>query len=197
MARLGDDLDIKLFAAVGRDAVDQAGNSRQMRRFGGFGGSAELAIEVQKVNAFGQRPTAFTCDVFADLVLDRFQNPLGILAVNMEWKGFFHAPFYEAGLRSNGRPPAPLCTVGAQTDSKQVETMARANDWAGKVMALINGGNATGAIAQIKVAPSVKDLKALQTVMTLSRMTGKYRNVDAAIAENLALLSAPRLHRSP
>ncbi|MDP9902896.1 hypothetical protein [Variovorax ginsengisoli] len=75
--------------------------------------------------------------------------------------------------------------------------MARANDWASKVMALINGGNATAAIAQIKVAPSVKDLKALQTIMTLSRLTGKYRNVDAAIAENLELLSAPRLHRSP
>jgi hypothetical protein len=48
--------------------------------------------------------------------------------------------------------------------------MARANDWAGKVMALVNGGNAPAAIAQIKVAPSVKDLKALQTIMTLSKM---------------------------
>ena len=75
--------------------------------------------------------------------------------------------------------------------------MARANDWAGKVMALINGGNPSAAIAQIKVAPSVKDLKALQTIMTLSKMTGKYRQVDAAITDNLALLSAPRLHRSP
>lgn len=75
--------------------------------------------------------------------------------------------------------------------------MARANDWSSKVMVLINGGNASAAIAQIKVAPSVKDLKTLQTVMTLSRMTGKYRNVDAAITENLDLLGAPRLHRSP
>ena len=75
--------------------------------------------------------------------------------------------------------------------------MARANDWSGKVMALVNGGNTAAAIAQIKVAPSVKDLKALQTIMTLSRLTGKYRQVDAAITENLALLSAPRFHRSP
>lgn len=75
--------------------------------------------------------------------------------------------------------------------------MARANDWAGKVMALVNGGNTTAAIAQIKVAPSVKDLKALQTIMIMSRLTGKYRQLDAAIEENLALLSAPRLHRSP
>ncbi len=75
--------------------------------------------------------------------------------------------------------------------------MARANDWAGKVMALVNGGNTAAAIAQIKVAPSVKDLKALQTIMIMSRLTGKYRQLDAAIEENLALLSAPRLHRSP
>ena len=64
-------------------------------------------------------------------------------------------------------------------------------------MALINGGNTVAAIAQIKVAPSVKDLKSLQTIVTLSRMAGKYRNVDAAISENLELLAAPRLHRSP
>ena len=75
--------------------------------------------------------------------------------------------------------------------------MARANDWASKVMALINAGNTNAAIAQIKVAPSVKDLKALQTIVTMSRMAGKYRNVDAAISENLELLAAPRLHRSP
>ncbi len=75
--------------------------------------------------------------------------------------------------------------------------MARANDWAGKVMALINSGNTTAAIAQIKVAPSVKDLQMLHTLLKLSRMAGKYRNVDAAITENLDLLSAPRLHRSP
>lgn len=75
--------------------------------------------------------------------------------------------------------------------------MARANDWAGKVMTLVNGGNRAAAIAQIKVAPSVKDLKALQTVMTLSRLSGKWKDLDAAIVDNLALLSAPRLHRSP
>jgi len=75
--------------------------------------------------------------------------------------------------------------------------MARASDWSSKVMALINGGNTAAAIAQIKVAPSVKDLKALETIMKMSRMAGKYKNVDAAISDNLALLAAPRLHRSP
>src|SRR6186713_2783273 len=89
-------------------------------------------------------------------------------------------------------PTARLSCVQSAVQWKAGEDMARANDWAGKVMALVNGGNTAAAIAQIKVAPSVKDLKALQTIMTLSRITGKYRQVDAAIADNLALLSAPR-----
>lgn len=75
--------------------------------------------------------------------------------------------------------------------------MARANDWAVKMMAVIKAGNTSAAIAQIKVAPTVKDLKALQTSMTLAQMTGRYPSVDAAIVDNLALLAAPRLHRSP
>jgi hypothetical protein len=79
----------------------------------------------------------------------------------------------------------------------QVNEMARANDWSSKVMALINAGNPSAAIAQIKVAPTVKDLQALKTIMTLSKMKGKYRQVDTAIDDNLALLSAPRLHRAP
>lgn len=75
--------------------------------------------------------------------------------------------------------------------------MTRVNAWAGKMMAVLNTGNTSAAIAQIKVAPTVKDLKALQTSMLLSKMTGRYPTVDAAIADNLALLAAPRLHRSP
>ncbi len=75
--------------------------------------------------------------------------------------------------------------------------MARANDWASKVMKLINAGAAPAAIAQIKVAPSVKDLTALQTILKLSLLKGRYPNVDAAIADNLMLLASPRLHRSP
>ncbi len=75
--------------------------------------------------------------------------------------------------------------------------MARANDWTSKVMALVNGGNRAAAIAQIKVAPSVKDLQALQTVMKLSRLSGKWPDLDTAIADSLAALSAPRLHRAP
>ena len=33
--------------------------------------------------------------------------------------------------------------------------------------------------------------------MVIGKLTGRWRDVDAAIEDNLALLSAPRLHRSP
>ena len=75
--------------------------------------------------------------------------------------------------------------------------MARTNEWAGKVLVLVKGGNTAAAVAQIKVAPSVKDLKALHAAMIVHKLTGRWRDVDAAIADNTATLSAPRLHRSP
>jgi hypothetical protein len=75
--------------------------------------------------------------------------------------------------------------------------MARANEWAGKVLALLKGGNTAAAIAQIKVAPAVKDLKALQASLAAAQLTGRWRDVDVAISDNIDALSAPRLHRSP
>ena len=75
--------------------------------------------------------------------------------------------------------------------------MAKTSEWAGKVLALIKGGNTTAAIAQIKVAPTVKDLTSLQTAVAGARLAGRWRELDAAIADNIAALSAPRLHRSP
>jgi len=75
--------------------------------------------------------------------------------------------------------------------------MAKPNEWANKVLALCKGGNTAAAIAQIKVAPSTKDLKALEALVAKGGLAGRWRDVDTAIEENLALLSAPRLHRSP
>jgi hypothetical protein len=75
--------------------------------------------------------------------------------------------------------------------------MARANEWAGKVLALLKAGNTAAAIAQIKVAPAVKDLKALQASLAAAQLTGRWRDVDIAISDNIDALSAPRLHRSP
>jgi murein endopeptidase len=37
--------------------------------------------------------------------------------------------------------------------------MSRPSVWAPKIVALIKGGNSSAAIAQIKVAPTVKDLQ--------------------------------------
>ena len=69
--------------------------------------------------------------------------------------------------------------------------------WPDKVMALLRAGNPAGAIAQIKVAPSVRDLKALEKALAAAQLAGKWRDVDVAITEALQALSAPRLHRSP
>jgi hypothetical protein len=75
--------------------------------------------------------------------------------------------------------------------------MAHASVWAGKVLALVKSGNAAAAIAQIKVAPSVRDLQALQKAIRDAGLLGRWRDLDAAVADNLVALSAPRLHRSP
>ncbi|MGZ5195879.1 MAG: hypothetical protein ACXWJM_14670 [Ramlibacter sp.] len=53
------------------------------------------------------------------------------------------------------------------------------------------------AIAQIKVAPSVRELRALEKAMAAAQLAGKWSDVDVAITETLQALSAPRLHRSP
>jgi len=75
--------------------------------------------------------------------------------------------------------------------------MARPSVWAPKVLGLIKGGNSTAAIAQIKVAPTVKDLQDLRKLLTSARLLQAHPNVDAASTDMIAALSAPRLHRSP
>jgi hypothetical protein len=69
--------------------------------------------------------------------------------------------------------------------------------WPDKVVALLRAGNPTAAIAQIKVAPSVRDLKALEKTMATAQLAGRWKDVDVAITESLQALSSPRLHRSP
>lgn len=75
--------------------------------------------------------------------------------------------------------------------------MSRQSIWASKVAGLIRGGNSTAAIAQIKVAPTVKDLKDLRTLLATANLLAKHPNVDAATSDMIVALSAPRLHRSP
>lgn len=75
--------------------------------------------------------------------------------------------------------------------------MARQSVWAPKVVALIKGGNSAAAIAQIKVAPTVKDLQALRALLSSTNLLKMHPNVDASTNDMIAELSAPRLHRSP
>jgi hypothetical protein len=71
------------------------------------------------------------------------------------------------------------------------------SSWPDKVVALLRAGNPSAAIAQIKVAPSVRDLKALEKTMATTQLAGRWKDVDVAITESLQALSSPRLHRSP
>ena len=75
--------------------------------------------------------------------------------------------------------------------------MARPSPWPDKVLALLRAGNPAAAIAQVKVAPSLRDLRALEKALAAAQLAGKWRDVDAAIADTLQALSGPRLHRSP
>ena len=75
--------------------------------------------------------------------------------------------------------------------------MARPSPWPDKIIALLRAGNPAAAVAQIKVAPSARELQALQKAMTAAQLAGRWRDVDLAIQESIQALSAPRLHRSP
>ena len=75
--------------------------------------------------------------------------------------------------------------------------MARPSPWPDKVIALLRAGNPAAAIAQIKVAPGVRELRALEKALAAAQLTGRWRDVAVAITESLQALSAPRLHRSP
>jgi hypothetical protein len=71
------------------------------------------------------------------------------------------------------------------------------NPWATKVASLIQGGNASAALAQIKVAPTVKDLQQLRKVLGASGLLQRHPAVDEATSDMIVALSSPRLHRSP
>jgi hypothetical protein len=75
--------------------------------------------------------------------------------------------------------------------------LATPSPWPDKVMALLRAGNPGAAIAQIKVAPSVRDLRGLEKALAKAGLAGRWKDVDAALADALQALSAPRLHRSP
>jgi hypothetical protein len=75
--------------------------------------------------------------------------------------------------------------------------MSRQSIWATKVAALVQGGNSAAALAQIKVAPTVKDLKDLRALLISTKLLARHPNVDDATNDMIVALSSPRLHRSP
>jgi len=74
--------------------------------------------------------------------------------------------------------------------------MTRQSPWAAKVAGLIQGGNTSAALAQIKVAPSVKDLQQLRRLLGPAGLQ-RYPTVDETTSDMVVALSSPRLHRSP
>ena len=75
--------------------------------------------------------------------------------------------------------------------------MARPSPWAPKVAALIDARNLSGALAQIKVASSVRDLQPLQKWVFNHPQHRADKVLGQAIADQVLALSHPRLHRSP
>ena len=75
--------------------------------------------------------------------------------------------------------------------------VSRQSAWAVKVAALVKGGNLDGALAQIRVAPAVKDVKDLRLLLASANLLAKHRQIDEATGDQIVALSAPRLHRSP
>lgn len=65
------------------------------------------------------------------------------------------------------------------------------------MIALLRAGNPAGAIAQIKVAPGVRELRSLEKALAAAPLAGRWKDVDRAVADAILALSAPRLHRSP
>ena len=75
--------------------------------------------------------------------------------------------------------------------------MARTTPWADKILAVLQTGNTAAALAQIKVAPTVKDLRSLRTALAAPPMAGRWPGIDTAVSDHIDALSAPRLHRAP
>ena len=75
--------------------------------------------------------------------------------------------------------------------------MARQSIWAGKVATLIQGGNTAAALAQIKVAPTVKDVQLLRALLLANGTLARNKVLDEATSDQIVALSSPRLHRSP
>lgn len=71
------------------------------------------------------------------------------------------------------------------------------HEWTLKIMSLVKVGNVAAATAQIRVAPTVADLERLQAALSAPGAPAAARALQDTVAEQIVVLSAPRLHRSP
>ncbi len=78
--RLAGDLDKKLRGAATNQRIHRAHNLSQMYGCSSRVSAANLAVEVAKINAFGQRLGALAFDVLADVVLAGVQQACGLFA---------------------------------------------------------------------------------------------------------------------
>ena len=85
----------------------------------------------------------------------------------------------------------------ATNSSVRISPMSRPPVWASKVASLIQGGNSPAALAQIKVAPSVKDVEQLRVILAQNGLLARHPRLDAATQDQIAALLGSRLHRSP
>lgn len=93
----GQYLHIELVAARCSDAVDQLGEHSKVDHNRLLFGGTKATIKVPKVHALGQLAAALALNVFADLVLDGVQNPVAVLAFDIQFECFFHAPIMLPG----------------------------------------------------------------------------------------------------
>ena len=89
-AVLGQNFDVKLFAARLNHLVDARNQTGHMRDLGRALGLTKTAIKVPKVHARWQGATALAAQVFANFVLDRLQPSFGMLAFDLELECLFH-----------------------------------------------------------------------------------------------------------
>jgi hypothetical protein len=75
--------------------------------------------------------------------------------------------------------------------------VANKSVWAAKVAGLIQSGNSAAALAQIRVAPTVRDISQLRKLLEGNGLLARNPTVDQATHDQIVALSAPRLHRSP
>ena len=87
----GQNFDVELLAAGLNHLVDARNQAGHMGDLGGAFGLAKTAIKVPEVHARRHGAAALAAKVFANVVFDRLQPSIGMLAFDLELVCLFHA----------------------------------------------------------------------------------------------------------